>query len=74
MTTLPCLHLVKNCLDSLSAINSLEIQKVFLDHVHLKHPVEWRQFSKQFKVVSVVTVRNRFLKQVKEDAQKTPTS
>jgi hypothetical protein len=67
MTTLPCRYLVKNCLDTLCATDAMEIQKVFLHHVHLKHPIEWRQFSQQFKVISVVSIRNRFLKQVAED-------
>jgi hypothetical protein len=61
MTTLSCRNLTKDCLDTLSAGDSTEIQKVFLDHVHAKHQQQWGQFSKQFKAVSIVTMRNRFL-------------
>ena len=66
MTTLSCRYLAKDCLDNLSAANSMEIQKVFLDHVHAKHPQQWSQLSKQFKSISLVTIRNRFLKQAAE--------
>jgi hypothetical protein len=69
MTTLPCLHLAKECLDSLSAADAREIQKVFLDHVHRKHLPQWRQFSLQFRTVSIVTIRNRFLKQAAADSK-----
>ncbi len=67
MTTLSCRNLAKDCLDTLSAADSKEIQKVFLDHVHAKHPLQWRQFSKQFKAVSIVTMRDRFRTQAAVD-------
>src|SRR6266480_4767097 len=40
MTTLSCRYLAKDCLDTLSAADSMEIQKVFLDHVHAKHSLQ----------------------------------
>ena len=66
MTTLACRHIAPNCLDTLSANDSTEIQKVFLDHVHAKHPQQWHQFSKQFKVTSLITMRDRFRTQAAE--------
>jgi len=39
MTTLSCRNLAKDCVDTLSAADSTEIQKVFLVHVHAKHQV-----------------------------------
>ncbi len=63
MMTLACRSIAKDCLDILSATDSMEIQKVFLSHVYAKHAAQWAQFSKQFKAVSIVTIRNRFLKQ-----------
>ena len=64
MKTLSCRNLTKDCLDTLSAADSTEIQKVYLNHVHAKHPLEWSHFSKQYKSVSLVTIRDRFLTQV----------
>jgi hypothetical protein len=66
MTTLACRYFAKDCLDSFSADDSMEIQKVFLNHVHAKHSLQWKQFSKQFKAISIVTIRNRFIKQAAE--------
>jgi hypothetical protein len=60
MTTLACRYFAKDCLDTLTAVDAVQIQKVFLDHVHAKHALQWSEFSKQFKAVSLVTVRNRF--------------
>jgi hypothetical protein len=67
MTTLLCRNLAKDCLDTLSAADSKEIQKVFLDHVHAKHQAQWSQFSRQFKAVSLVTMRDRFCAQEADD-------
>ena len=66
MTTLSCRYLAKDCVEMLSAIDSTEIQKVFLVHVHAKHQMQWNQLSRQHKSVSLVTMRNRFLHQVTE--------
>ena len=60
MTTLSCRDVARDCLDTLSAADSKEIQKVFLDHVHAKHPQQWKEFSKQYRAVSLVTLRDRF--------------
>jgi len=67
MTTLACRNLTKDCLDTLSAIDSTEIQKVYLHHVHTKHPLQWGQLSQQFKSVSIVAIRERFLSQAAAD-------
>ena len=63
MTTLTCRNLAKDCMDSLTAVDSKEIQKVFLAHIHAKHPQQWSQYSQQFKSVALVTMRDRFLTQ-----------
>src|SRR5207302_11171401 len=67
MTTLTCRHLAQDCLDTLTAADSQEIQKVYLHHVHAKHALQWSQFSQQFKAVSSVTIRERFLSQAAQD-------
>lgn len=67
MTTLACRHLAKDCIDSLSAADSAEIQKVFLAHIHAKHQAQWDLLSRQFKAVSLVTMRDRFCHQAAED-------
>jgi hypothetical protein len=66
MTTLSCRNLAQDCLDTLSADDSIEIQKVFLNHVHAKHPQQWSQLTQQYKAVSLVTIRNRFRAQAAE--------
>ena len=67
MTTLTCRNLAKDCLDTLTAADSTEIQKVYLAHVHAKHSLQWNQFSQQFKAVSIVTIRDRFRSQAAKD-------
>jgi hypothetical protein len=67
MTTLNCLNLAKDCIDTLTAADSQEIQKVYLHHVHAKHQLQWSQMTKQFQSVSIVTIRNRFTSQEAED-------
>jgi hypothetical protein len=64
MATLTCRNVAKDCLDTLTAADSTEIQKVYLAHVHAKHQLQWNQFSRQFKAISIVTMRDRFLAQV----------
>ena len=72
MTTLTCRNLAKDCLDTLTAADSTEIQKVYLAHVHAKHSLQWNQFSQQFKAVSIVSIRDRFLKQAAEGPKNGP--
>jgi hypothetical protein len=60
MTTLACLHIASDCVDTLSAVDSTEIQKVFLDHVHTKHPLQWGRWTHQFRATALVALRNRF--------------
>ena len=67
MTTLPCRYFAKDCLETLSAADSREIQKVFLAHVLAKHSLLWSQYSKQFKAISLVTIRERFCTQQTKD-------
>ena len=67
MTTLACRNLAQGCLDTFSADDSTEIQKVFLNHVHAKHPQQWSQLTQQYKAVSLVTIRNRFRTEAAED-------
>jgi uncharacterized protein (DUF2267 family) len=67
MTTLTCRYIAKDCLDTLTAADSLEIQKVYLHHVHAKHQMQWSQMSKQFHSVAIVTMRDRFRTQEAED-------
>ena len=67
MTTLSCRNLARDCIDTFSAADSKEIQKVYLHHVHARHEQQWSQFSRQFQAVSLVTMRNRFLAQVAQD-------
>jgi hypothetical protein len=64
MTMLTCRNVANNCLDTLSAADPTEIQKVFLDHVHTKHSAQWNQFTQQFRAVALVTLRNRFRRQM----------
>jgi hypothetical protein len=72
VTTLSCRNLAKDCLDTFSAVDASAIQKVFLAHIYAKHAQQWKQLSKQYRSVSLVTMRNRFLteeaKTVKVDA------
>jgi uncharacterized protein (DUF2267 family) len=67
MTTLTCRYLAKDCLDTLTAADAQEIQKVYLQHVHAKHQMQWSQMSKQFQSVSIVTMRDRFRTQAAQD-------
>ena len=72
MTTLACRNIAKDCIDTLSAANSQEIQKVYLAHVHARHAQQWNQFSQQYKSVAIVTMRERFLDQAAQDLKATP--
>jgi hypothetical protein len=67
MTMLTCRNVANNCTDTLSAADASEIQKVFLDHVHTKHPALWGQFTRQFRAVALVMLRNRFRDQMEMD-------
>jgi hypothetical protein len=71
MITLSCRHIAPHCLDTLSAVDATDMQKIFLDHVHTKHSVEWRHLSKQFKATSTITMRNRFRAQEAENFKET---
>jgi len=42
------------------------MQKAFLAHIHAKHQGQWDQFSRQYRSVSLVTMRDRFLQQEAE--------
>jgi hypothetical protein len=66
MKTLLCRNLAIDCLDSLTASDAKEMQKVFLAHAHAKHPQQWGRFSQQFKSVAIVSMRDRFTTQAEE--------
>ena len=66
MATLSCRNLVKDCADTFSAADSTEIQKAFLVHIHAKHQGQWDQLSRQYRSVSLVAMRDRFLQQEAE--------